>query len=310
MTSEITRPETDVSPESPPEDQTDTAAVRLESSLAPQQAPHSADVDTAPPAASDGPSFVYAIGRIEPQFPSLSSEKEFAQVAGVSNTVGLTDPEVLQRVLSDPANRYLARQMAWVLVIESMETYLLVPRDPADIERLIESVRPAPKRDDVDVVVGVRGPLAPPELARGLVVPIVYFDQIYSFDTDSLIRSIPRDAGNLPDKFDDAARSLFERMVLVGDNAGGTDAHRALNYLVLRYPLIYARSAEQIALNSNLVSVDVHSSSLGNGVRRVVDVVFNFTNRATDVTESFFVRVDVTEEFPFLVTKLSPYIRR
>ena len=30
-------------------------------------------------------------------------------------------------------------------------------------------------------------------------------------------------------------------------------------------------------------------------------------NPNTDFTEKFFVRVDVTEEFPFLVTKLSPY---
>jgi hypothetical protein len=33
-------------------------------------------------------------------------------------------------------------------------------------------------------------------------------------------------------------------------------------------------------------------------------------NRNTDFTEKFFVRVDVTEEFPFLVTKLSPYFDR
>ena len=30
----------------------------------------------------------------------------------------------------------------------------------------------------------------------------------------------------------------------------------------------------------------------------------------TDVIEKFFVRVDVTEEFPFLVTKMSPYYDR
>jgi hypothetical protein len=42
----------------------------------------------------------------------------------------------------------------------------------------------------------------------------------------------------------------------------------------------------------------------------VVDIIFSFTHRQTDVTEKFFVRVDVTEEFPFLVTKLSPYYDR
>jgi hypothetical protein len=39
-------------------------------------------------------------------------------------------------------------------------------------------------------------------------------------------------------------------------------------------------------------------------------MIFSVTNRNTDVNEKFFVRVDVTEEFPFLVTKLSPYLDR
>ena len=44
--------------------------------------------------------------------------------------------------------------------------------------------------------------------------------------------------------------------------------------------------------------------------RKIVDVIFSYTNRNTDVIEKRFVRVDVTEEFPFLVTKLSPYYDR
>jgi hypothetical protein len=51
-------------------------------------------------------------------------------------------------------------------------------------------------------------------------------------------------------------------------------------------------------------------SSPLSGTRRIVDVIFSYTNRNTDFTEKFFVRVDVTEEFPFLVTKLSPYYDR
>jgi hypothetical protein len=50
--------------------------------------------------------------------------------------------------------------------------------------------------------------------------------------------------------------------------------------------------------------VDVRPSRLS-GVRRIVDVILGYTNRQTDVTEKYFVRVDVTEEFPFLVTKYS-----
>jgi hypothetical protein len=77
----------------------------------------------------------------------------------------------------------------------------------------------------------------------------------------------------------------------------------------VRDPAIYARAAEAFARNSSLTSVEVRPSALG-GVRRIVDVVFTFTNRSTDVMEKFFLRVDVTEEFPFLVSKLSPYYDR
>ena len=90
------------------------------------------------------------------------------------------------------------------------------------------------------------------------------------------------------------------------DNAGAADEHRALNYLVMRYPAIYAKAADQFALDSSLTAVDVRPSPL-TGTRKIVDVIFAYTNRNTDFTEKFCVRVDVTEEFPFLVTKLSPY---
>ena len=46
------------------------------------------------------------------------------------------------------------------------------------------------------------------------------------------------------------------------------------------------------------------------GTRKIVDVILSYTNRNTDFTEKFSVRFDMTEEFPFLVTKLSPYYDR
>ena len=58
-----------------------------------------------------------------------------------------------------------------------------------------------------------------------------------------------------------------------------------------------------------LAAVEVRTSSLS-GTRKIVEVIFSFTNRNTDVVEKQFLRIDVTEEFPFLVTKLSPYYDR
>jgi hypothetical protein len=151
--------------------------------------------------------------------------------------------------------------------------------------------------------------MAPPEMCNGLMVPIVAFDQIYSFDRDALIKAIPRPAKTAAKEFGSAAAELFDRIMLLTDNAGATDEHRALNYLVVRYPAIYATTAEAFGRDSSLTAVDVQPSPLS-GVRKVVEVIFSYTNRNTDVVEKFCTRVDVTEEFVFLVTKMSPYFDR
>jgi PatG C-terminal len=262
--------------------------------------------------AGKGPSTttpVYAIGRIKTRFPTLGIEKELAQVIGRTDTVGQTDWQVVHAVLSRRENRYLARKLCWVMTIEGLETYLVVPRDPADFELLIDTLRPGPRPTDVDVVVGALGPMAPPEMCNGLQVPIVVFDHMYSFDVDTLIKAIPRPPGIPEDKFGATAEEVFYRIMQLADNAGAADEHRALNYLAVRYGAIYATAAEAHGRNAALASVDVRPSRLG-GTRKIVDVIFSFTNRATDVSEKFFVRVDVTEQLPFLVSKMTPFVDR
>ena len=254
-------------------------------------------------------SYVYAIGRVEARFPNLAAEKEFAQATGRADTAGKTDQQAFHAVLSKRENRYLVRQLCWVLSIQGLETYLLVPRDPADIDLLVEAIRPTPSPKDIDVVIGLRGPIAPPAMCNGLMVPIVAFDQIYSFDRDALIKAIPKPEKTTAAQFGPAAEELFNRIMQLTDNAGATDEHRVLNYLVMRYPAIYAKAAEEFAHDFSLTGVEVRPSPLSS-TRTIVDVIFSYTNRNTDFTEKFFVRVDVTEEFPFLVTKLSPYYDR
>ena len=165
----------------------------------------------APPvraAAAPGARHVYAIGRIEARFPSLGVEKEFAQAAGRAQTAGLTDRETVHAVLQDPANRYLARKLCWVLTIEGQDTYLLLARDRADADMLTGAIRPDPRAGDVDVVIGSIAGLATPDMCNGLIVPVVAFDQIYSFDTDGFLAAIPR-----PDGI--AARSALYRSTIM-----------------------------------------------------------------------------------------------
>jgi hypothetical protein len=255
------------------------------------------------------PSYVYSIGSIAPRFPLLSIEREFAQSTGRAATNGLTDRQALHQVLSRPENRYLVRQLCWVMSIEGLETYILVPRDPAGTDLLIDALRATPQATDVDVVIGTKGPIAPPSLCNGLMVPIVSFDQIYSFDVDALLGSIPRPERIGAEQFKAVAQEVFSRVTQLADNAGDMDEHRALNYLAMRYPTIYSAVADAHAGNAGLSGVEVRPSALS-GTRRIVEVIFSFTNRATDVVEKSFTRVDVTEQFPFLVTKLSPYYDR
>src|SRR5262245_2454976 len=195
------------------------------------------------------PAYVYAVGRIEPRFPTLSAEKEFAQATGRAETAGLSDRGALHAVLSQRENRYLVRQLCWVLTIENLDTYILHPRDSADVDLLVGAVRPMPRPTDADVVVGVRGPIAPPEMCNGLMVPIVVFDQIYSFDVDTLVKSIPRPKEIAAKDFAGVAEELFYRFMQLADNAGATDEHRAVTYSAVRYPAMSAKAAGGIGLN-------------------------------------------------------------
>jgi hypothetical protein len=254
-------------------------------------------------------SWLYAIGNVEARFPAISLEKEFAQATGRDNTSGLTDRQAFQAVLSKPENRYLARQCCYIMTIAGIETYILVPRDYSDMALLVGAIRANPSPMDLDVVIGTKGPIAPPQKCNGLLLPIVVFDQLYSFDRESLIKSIPKPEKTSAKDFVPAAEEVLDRVMQIADNAGATDEHRALNYLAVRYPAIYAKAADYFAQNCSLRAVDVQGSPV-TGARNVLDVIFSYANRATDVVEKCFVRVDVTDEFPFLVTKLSPYYDR
>jgi hypothetical protein len=177
------------------------------------------------------------------------------------------------------------RRLCWVLTIQGLETYLLRPRDPVDSDLLVEATRPAPSPDDIDVVIGLRGPVAAPEMCNGLMVPIVAFDQIYSFNREALLDAIPRPADTSAERFAPIAEELFNRIMQVTDNAGATSEHRAVNYLALRYPAIYATAADEFARDFSLTAVEVRPSPLSSA-RDIVDIIFAYTNRNTDFAES------------------------
>jgi PatG C-terminal len=250
------------------------------------------------------PSYIYAIGRIYARPPNHSIKQEIAQISGRTHTKGLIDDEATQKIISAQENRYLARKMCWIMEVEGIPMYILRPRDSYDLDLLIETVRSAPNRGtDMDLVIGSAGPLATPEKCNGLILPIVLIDQIYSFDRNKLIESIPKPEKVSVTEFEKTAGEILDKVQQMADNAGRTNEHRALNYLVVRHEDIYAKTAEMHAKDFSLTAIEVRPSRLTvAGTRVVLDVIFTYTQRTEPIgySEKYFMRVDVTEEFPFL----------
>jgi hypothetical protein len=260
------------------------------------------NVDTAVVA----PAYVYAIGQIEPRFPTLSVEKEFAQVIGRAETAGLSDRRALYKALSQRENRYLARELCWVFKIQEHEHYILKPSDPLDLDLLVATLRPdVSKPTDVDAVIGTIVGLASPDDCNGLIVPIVRFVNIYSFDVPMLIKAIPRSKKAADEEFADA-EELFYRLRRMADNAGATDEHRALNYNLLRnLPQTVNVVIEASKRNCSLTAVDVRHWPVS-VMEKIMEIRFSFTNRQTDVTEQVSALVNVTKTYPFLERQFSP----
>jgi hypothetical protein len=251
--------------------------------------------------------FVYVLGQVEARFPNRSIEKEFVQIIERSKSANFEHQQAFYSVLSQPENRYLARKLSWILTMEGVPIYILLPTGPEDLNILLEAIRPPACPLDRQVVVGRKGPVAPPEMC-GLEVPMVLVDHLYSLEYNDFIKSI-RSESVTDEKFKAIARETFLRMMQLADNIGSTDKHRALNYLSVRYPAIYVKAAEELERNFLLTSVNAIFSRLSDN-RKIVSVIQSFTNKETGAVEKYFVRVDLTEEFPFIVTKMAPYYDR
>ena len=201
--------------------------------------------------------FVYAVGQLAPQFPSLGVEKEFAQLANRLGRGGLVEMELLRQVLEVPENRYLARHLCWVFTSQHVEAFTMLPRDETDLTQLVEMISPNNSEEIVHVVVGRSspGPADSPCIAAGL--PTVTPDQLLAFTVDEFTQAVP-DVGATADQetageqelpatsrnevgeqFQAVVREVFVRLTRRADNHGITDDHRAFNYVALRYPPIY-----------------------------------------------------------------------
>ena len=262
--------------------------------------------------------FVYAIGTIEAEYPNAAIEREMqimAEHLGVAfgsdldaSTRPTEDPHWQHAVLSKDRKltRFIARQLRWRLTVEDFPIFVLDPADPAYFDDLIDAlVRPksakterrAGKRagaavpkasliespvgqvEDLDVVVGIAGP----RTSDGMTV---LADHIFQLERKQL------------------APGGLEYFSQLADNHGLTDEDRAYNFLAARYtpPLSEVDGFEFSGMR-------VSPSRLGADAGRIVRAIYTFRNDAAAEKE-YFVRVDVTNEFPMIAGPWQRYVER
>lgn len=239
--------------------------------------------------------WVYAVGKVELVTPSQAIEKEAnGAILRLGDAVrGLSNEQALLRALIAPENAYLTREMCYTLVIQGVETYLLVPRVPSDYPKLVDAARAG-----VSAVIGSIGPMAPPDACNGLTLPYLIVDVIYSFDTPTLIADMPLPQGADEVPFRAAAADVFKQVGTLLPTGRGME--RALAYIGLRDPAFYHVMWRAFNDNAQLTSIDVKPAPV-NSSQNLVDVIVCTTKRDTGMQSCVYTRVALASKFPYVV---------
>jgi PatG C-terminal len=246
--------------------------------------------------------FVFTIGKLDVRLPTVGIEREYRRCVKGEERKPASRGERMRAVFE--ANHHLAARACYVLSIGGTPAFSLTPSIQSARESLIAALSHIDSPNHWVVVIGKLGPTCRPGDCGGLLVPFVFCDQIFCFSIDEWIEDMQKAVGDKPATTGDremlasAARDLFNQSVNSLQNIGLSDAHRALNFLLMRHPGIFHAVAERRG-KAILDRVDTRVSE-GLGARRQILVILTFLNITTGVPDRLFCRVDVTEEWPFL----------
>ncbi|MBL9101213.1 MAG: hypothetical protein JNL82_09655 [Myxococcales bacterium] len=254
--------------------------------------------------------YVYAIGRIRPFFPSRDVEKEYQQLLPTPLPPGLTtDEQRLQYVLQK--NPYLAREMGWAFAVQEVDIYRLRPQTALELDAFVAAIVPKdPTQTTYDRVVGELEPSLDGDLPGAVVNTTAQFS-LKSLTADVIAALSSQGVSPLPTQAQ--ILEIFEDMLQLADNTGDSDELRALNYVSINYPEVYVAQYGSAVPGSPatvyFAGVEVRRSALG-GARTIVDVILRYENQTTGLVNRYYTSVDVSGQYPFLVTRLQPYFER
>jgi hypothetical protein len=244
------------------------------------------------------------VGTVTAAFPSLSVEKEFAQLLGQKDFSGFTDRQTMHAVLVKPEHRYLARRMCFMHTPYGAGTspaYVLVPEEPEDISLLVDTLERPLSTSEFDVAKGRIVGMAPPAMCNAQQLPILAFSQLYSFGLDAFLEPIPRPKEIPAAEFKRACEELFHRAMRLASNATGITL--GLSYAVLSYAGLYKLVAEKFNENSSLAHIGVSQSKAN---PNCADIRLKFVRRDTGFVEWHRFVVNCGGTFQYLEELLHP----
>jgi hypothetical protein len=206
--------------------------------------------------------------------------------------LNLSNDGALQKVLEAPENAYLVREMCFVLLVQGVETYILVPRSPPDYRMLVEA-----SKTELSAVIGTLGPVADASVCNGLTVPYLIFDMIYSFDKATLIAELPLPEGADEAEFRKAAADIFNQVAQLIPTGRGME--RAVAYLTMRDPLFFHNIWNGFKRGAQLTSIETKPAPV-NSTQNLVDVSVTMTDRSTGVQSCVYARVALASKLPYV----------
>ncbi len=265
-----------------------------------------ADCPDCGPSYSMPDQFVYAIGTLDVQFPSLGVEREFThrerQTASSNNGVE-TRGERIHRVLSQ--NHYLARNVCYTLSVGSVPAYVIAPVSASVGTDLVETISTIGQPTTRSVVIGQRVGNSAPETCGGLLLPVLACDLVYTFSLEDWCDGLAATAKEALEAckvkkgdFQTIATEVFNRVTSSMENIGGLDTHRALNYVAVQHPGFFIAAAERA--NTHVLDRIETRPVQARDARSHVAVIATFIQSRTGVPERLFCVIDVSERWPFV----------
>jgi len=259
---------------------------------------------------------IYAIGNVQPSFPSLSVEKEFmqsipAQVTQVlttnikSNKINLKQlTPYFYSVLSDRKNFHIARELTWQFInTDNNPLFSIEPKSIAQINALINATEIDSQTHEQkrEVLIGQK-----------LNEKYVSMTHLFSLSANQLNQQISQLGNNINTS---QLAPITDQLLSLQANDGEKAKNRAINFVLYNNPAIYIKCYELLYAPSNsaanpngfeLVDVTTREQHYHNGQQ--IDLIFHFVGINTGAPQAWYCSVDVSGEFPYLLKSCDRFL--